>query len=216
MNATPTLEHERKLFSLGVVAGLDEVGRGALAGPVMVGAVALSTEKEVPLQLRDSKELTPKRREQLAPMLREWVDEWAIGSASNIEIDAWGIRLALAVAADRAIGELSQVPSHLMIDGPLNLLHAPSNVPMGVALPPPSRFRNVPATMLVKGDQISAAIAAAAVLAKVERDHLMMKLAEEFPDYGWDGNKGYGSIGHREAIARCGPSPYHRVSWNLI
>lgn len=216
MSSRPTLDNERALFALGAVAGIDEVGRGALAGPVMVGAVALANEKEVPALLRDSKLLTEKRREQLAPVLREWADDWAIGSASNEEIDAWGIRLALAVAADRAIGSLSQVPQHLMIDGPLNLLHAPSNVPIGVALPPSIRFTRLPATMLVKGDQVSAAIAAAAVIAKVERDHLMQRLAEDFPEYGWEGNKGYGSSGHREAIARCGPSPYHRISWNLI
>jgi len=216
MTSAPTLNHERVHFALGAIAGLDEVGRGALAGPVMVGAVVLRSEKELPEELRDSKLLTPKRREVLAPRLREWADDWAVGSASNVEIDAWGIRLALAVAADRALAALTIQPHHLMIDGPLNLLHAPSNVPIGVELPPTITFSRVPATMLVKGDQVSAAIAAAAVIAKVERDDLMQRLAIEFPEYGWDGNKGYGSAGHREAIVRCGPSPHHRISWNLI
>ena len=216
MSSAPTFDHERTHFARGAIAGLDEVGRGALAGPVMVGVVALRNEKDVPHELRDSKLLTAKRRETLAPRLREWADDWAIGSASNVEIDAWGIRLALAVAADRALAALTVHPQHLMIDGPLNLLQAPSNFPIGVDLPPRIEFARLPATMLIKGDQVSAAIAAAAVLAKVERDHLMEKLALDFPEYGWEGNKGYGSVGHREAIVRCGPSPLHRVSWNLI
>ena len=215
MGSPPTLEHERAYFALGAVAGLDEVGRGALAGPVLVGVVALGREKEVPQQLRDSKLLTPQRRETLAPILREWADGWAVGSASNVEIDAWGIRMALAVAADRALAALAQKPVHLLIDGPLNLLRAPANIPIDVAVPPRIQFAHVPATTLVKGDQVSASIAAAAVIAKVERDHLMERLAVEFPEYGWAGNKGYGSAGHRDAIIRCGPTPHHRVTWNL-
>ena len=215
MSSAPTLDYERMHFALGAIAGLDEVGRGALAGPVMVGVVALAHERDVPSELRDSKLLTPKRRETLAPQLREWVDDWAIGSASNAEIDAWGIRVALAVAADRALGALRVHPHHLMIDGPLNLLQAPVNIPLGVEPPPTIAFAGLPATMLTKGDQVSATIAAAAVIAKVERDYLMEKLAVDFPEYGWDGNKGYGSEGHRDAIRRCGPSPHHRLSWNL-
>ena len=215
MSSPPTLEHERRHFAFGAVAGLDEVGRGALAGPVMVGVVSLRREKDVPQLLRDSKLLTPQRRETLAPVLRDWADEWAVGSASNVEIDEWGIRIALAVAADRALSALDQRPDHLMIDGPLNLLRAPVNIPIGVVAPPAIQFADVSATMLVKGDQFSATVAAAAVIAKVERDHLMVQLGKEFPEYGWAGNKGDGSAGHRDAIVRCGPSPHHRVSWNL-
>jgi ribonuclease HII len=151
----------------------------------------------------------------MAPELQEWADEWAVGAASNEEIDEWGIRVAIAVAADRALCSLRQRPHHILIDGPSNLLRAPVNVAIGSAMPPLIGHADVPATMLVKGDQVSATIAAAAVIAKVQRDALMVEQSHVYPEYGWNGNKGYGSDAHREAIRRLGPSPLHRVSWNL-
>lgn len=216
MTSSPSLERESPHLATGAVAGIDEVGRGALAGPVMVGVVLVTTLKPVPSGLRDSKLLTEKRREELAPVVAEWADAWAIGAASNTEIDQWGIRTALAIAADRALAALPQVPSHLMIDGPTNLLRAPINVAMDVSLPPAIRFRDLPVTTVVKGDQQCATIAGAALLAKVTRDRLMVEYATTYPQYGWEGNKGYGSEGHRAAIERFGPTPLHRLSWKLL
>lgn len=212
----PTLEFERPLLQSGqVVVGIDEVGRGALAGPVMVGAVALTCDPGDLAGINDSKLLTPKRREALVGPIKAWAQAWAIGSASAQEIDAWGISLALAVAAQRAVESLSVTPDHLIIDGPHNILRCRSDVPMGVSLPPSLTLQAVPATMLVKGDQRSMTIAAAAVLAKVARDAIMVDLAQKHPEFEWGGNKGYGSSGHLEALARFGPTPHHRQSWNI-
>jgi len=212
----PTLEFERPHLIAGrVVVGIDEVGRGAIAGPVMVGAVALARDPGELAGLNDSKLLTAKRREGLVDPIKQWADAWAIGSASAQEIDAWGIALALAVAANRAIEALSLVPEHLLIDGPHNILRCRTDVQMGVELPPLLTANSIPATMLVKGDQRSMAIAAAAVLAKVARDAIMVELAGNFPEFEWDGNKGYGSSGHLEALTRIGPTSHHRQSWNI-
>lgn len=216
MTSSPSLERESPHFPTGAVAGIDEVGRGALAGPVMVGALLLRTPRPIPSGLRDSKLLTEKRREELAPIVVEWADAWAVGEASNAEIDQWGIRIALAIAADRALAALPLEPAHLMIDGPTNLLRAPMNVAMEVALPPAIRFRHLPVTTVVKGDQQCATIAGAALLAKVTRDRIMVEHAATYPEYGWEGNKGYGSEGHRSAIERFGPTPLHRLSWKLL
>lgn len=181
----------------------------------MVGAVALSSLREAPDGVADSKALTDAKRRRLVPELQEWVDAWAVGAASAEEIDAWGIRLALAVAAQRAVGQLTVSSPHLLIDGPHNILRVPLDVEFGVEPPPPSPARQWPATMVVKGDQKCASIAAAAIIAKVARDTLMTELAEQYPEFGWAGNKGYGSSGHLEALARRGATTLHRRSWNI-
>jgi ribonuclease HII len=182
----------------------------------MVGVVVLSGERDVPQGLRDSKQLTETRRESLEPILHQWVDTWAVGEASNEEIDAWGIRLALAVAVERALQQLTVEPLHLFIDGPLNLLKAPRDIPLGSISPPPAPVHDIPATLVTKGDQRCATIAAAAVIAKVARDRRMTELSQEYPAYGWNGNKGYGTDSHRAAIRATGVSPLHRQSWKLL
>lgn len=212
----PSLDFESPfLHDAKLVVGIDEVGRGAYAGPVTVGAVGIQSAKEIPNGLQDSKLLTARAREALVEPIRAWADVWGIGSATAEEIDMWGIRIALAVAADRALSALNVPVDQLLIDGPSNLLRCPMGVALGVAQPPAIRFAATPAQMIVKGDQKSATIGAAAVLAKVSRDAYMTELSNEHPQYEWAGNKGYGAPGHIAAIAASGLTSYHRKSWNI-
>lgn len=230
----PTLDMERALAAEGhaVVVGFDEVGRGALAGPAMVGCAAVRASRlpglAVPDHLADSKMLTERRRETMFEPLKAWVDAWAVGEVSAHEIDDWGISYALGVAALRA---LDQVERSLGLgEGSASTV---SGVSVGAILDGPNdyitkAFGTFDAPMVpvapqvvtrVKGDQHCATVAAAAVIAKVTRDRLMMRLAQEHPEwdaYGWARNKGYGSAAHRAAIAELGTTPYHRLSWHLI
>ncbi|MEI8147794.1 MAG: ribonuclease HII, partial [Actinomycetes bacterium] len=211
-----TLDFESPFLHDGrLVVGIDEVGRGAYAGPVTVGAVGLRNAKPIPTGLKDSKLLTARARELLIEPIQSWADVWGVGSSTAEEIDMWGIRIALAVAADRALATLGQPIEHLLIDGPSNLLRCPMAVPLGVMQPPIIHFASTPAHMIVKGDQKSATIGAAAVLAKVSRDAYMTGLSDEYPQYEWSGNKGYGAPGHIAAIATFGLTAYHRKSWNI-
>lgn len=216
MNVAAPLDHERRLVRRGeVVVGVDEVGRGALAGPLTVGAVVLTHATRAPKGLTDSKLLTPSEREALIEPLESWATEWSLGSVSSKEIDRWGLRLALAVAATRAIDGLSVAPTHALLDGPFNLLDAPPRLEDQWNNAPELRYASLSHTTLIKGDQLSASIAAASVLAKVHRDRTMVELSEEFPPYGWADNKGYGAPQHRRALFELGPCCHHRVSWNL-
>jgi len=208
------LEFERELLERGeTVVGLDEVGRGALAGPLTVGAVVIRSIVVPPDGLTDSKLLTAQRRESLVEPLVRWAAAWSLGSASAIEIDRWGLRLALAVAATRALEGLTVTPTHALIDGPFNLLSSPLSGPFGVT--PLLRFQGLSATMIVGGDQRCATIAAASVLAKVHRDRFMVSLHEGHREYCWASNKGYAVPEHLEAIRRCGVSEHHRRTWHL-
>lgn len=210
------LEFERVLLARGeVVVGVDEVGRGALAGPMTVGAVVVRCDDRPPEGLNDSKLLTPARRESLVEPLHQWAAEWSLGSVSAAEIDDWGLRLALAVAATRALNGLKSTPTHALVDGSFNLLRSPLDVGFTAAPPPSLSYAHLPVTTLVKGDQRSATIAAAAVLAKVHRDAVMVALHEEFGEYQWARNKGYGAPEHLEALRRRGPNVHHRKSWRL-
>ncbi|HQU26496.1 MAG TPA: ribonuclease HII [Acidimicrobiales bacterium] len=210
------MARERELLAVGrAVVGVDEVGRGALAGPLCVGAVLLERGADPPRGLTDSKRLTPERRRALVEPLLEWAAAWSLGSASAEEVDAWGVTTALAVAAGRAVDGLATRPTHALVDGPWNLLRTPRDVPLATPLPPTSRAEGVPVTPVVKGDLHCASIAAASVLAKVARDDLMVALAADWPDYGWAHNKGYGTPDHLAALRRLGPTPHHRVSWRL-
>ena len=207
--------HERALIARGeIVVGLDEVGRGSLAGPLVVGAVTLRALVEPPAGLNDSKALSARQREALVPRLRDWVDSWSLGWVSPAEIDEWGLSLALSVAATRAIDGLSHPPSFALIDGPHNFLRAPRDVAFGVVAPATPYAALAHAT-LVKGDSASASIAAASVLAKVHRDQFMRELHAKCPWYAWEANKGYGSAAHLAALRERGPSIHHRRSWKL-
>lgn len=200
----PTLDVERQLFAAGahIVVGIDEVGRGAIAGPVTIGAVAIDASRtSFPDGLADSKLLTPKRREAMDPLVREWALAHATGSATAAEIDRIGIVSALGLAASRALSSLGVAPDVLIIDG---------NTPFLVEEPAGPRIM-----MRIKADQDCASVAAASVIAKVERDALMTRLHADHPEYGWDGNKGYGAAVHTDAIRTHGVTQYHRTSWNL-
>ncbi len=197
------------------MVGIDEVGRGALAGPLMVGAVVIDCEDDPPTGLNDSKLLSAARREALVEPLHQWAASWSLGSVSASEIDEWGLRLALAVAATRALDGLNVSPTHALVDGSFNLLRSHQNLRFGVAAPPDLRYASMPATTIVKGDQRCAVIAAAAVLAKVARDAVMVSLHEECNEYHWASNKGYGAPEHLAAIRRRGPHAQHRMSWSL-
>ena len=200
----PTLDVERQLFATGarIIVGIDEVGRGAIAGPVTIGAVAIDASRTTfPDGLADSKLLTPKRREAMDPQVREWALAHATGSATAAEIDRIGIVSALGLAASRALSALGVAPDVLIIDG---------NTPFLVEEPAGPRIM-----MRIKADQDCASVAAASVIAKVERDALMTRLHAEHPEYGWNGNKGYGAAVHTEAIRTHGVTQYHRTSWNL-
>lgn len=238
----PTLALERSLAAqeYDLIVGFDEVGRGSLAGPVMVGAAAIWARDlptlTVPEGVADSKMLTEHRREAIFHPLRRWCASSAVGQASNTEIDEWGITYALGVAALRALDELER---QLGIDGHGSVSDVPDDdapahgVRVGGILDGPNDYITaalgtfdapdvpVPAHIItqVKGDQHCATVAAAAVIAKVTRDHLMVDITEGNPayePYGWAHNKGYGSQAHRDAIAAYGPTPLHRLSWHLV
>lgn len=214
--AVDTMVRERRLLADGyVVVGIDEVGRGALAGPLCVGAVVVEADVEPPEGLTDSKLLTAEQRRGLTEPLDAWAADWALGWASAEEIDAWGVGTALSVAATRALAGLTRRPTHALIDGPRNLLAPPRGMTLGGPPPPDPPDEGLPATAVVRGDRACASIAAASVLAKVARDELMVALGGRWPDYRWAANKGYGTPEHLAALRRLGPTPHHRLSWRL-
>lgn len=182
-----------------VCAGIDEVGRGSLFGPVFAAAVILPSSALPKLQkagLTDSKRLTARARAALVPLIRSQALSWAIGQASAAEIDHLGLRLATEWAMTRALQRLSIAPELVLIDGVL-----------------PLRGWKGPQRTLIKGDLHCAAISAASVMAKEERDALIRRLAGRFPGYGLERHSGYGTAQHRQALARLGATPLHRQSF---
>lgn len=223
----PTLRYEREVWrtGAGLLAAVDEVGRGALAGPVSVGVVLLEAcTKPAPLGVADSKLLTPQARRRLVPRIRRWALDSAVGHASAAEIDQIGIIAALRLAAERAISQLARSPAWILLDGNHDYLtprvqpvDQPSLFPAEQAGEPErDRWRcSVPVHTLIKGDLRCSSIAAASVLAKVERDQLLIELAKHYPQYGFADNKAYASPQHLAALLEHGPSTIHRCSWNL-
>lgn len=214
---TPSRELEKAALAAlpagSYVAGVDEVGRGSLAGPVSVGIAVVGNETtdDFPAKLRDSKQISSHVREELAEPVRQWLVASAVGHASAAEIDERGIIGGLRLAAARAATRLAEagVAFHaVLLDGSHDWWSADSL--FDVDGPP-----RVPVTMTVKGDASSAVIACASVLAKVERDALMVALDGAHPGYDWARNKGYSSPSHIEALSRLGASEYHRRSWHL-
>lgn len=179
---------------VGVICGVDEAGRGPLAGPVCAAAVILPPYLEIP-GLNDSKKLTDKRRRELFPLIQEQAIAYGIGFATHEEIDRVNILQATYLAMERAMAQLSVTPELALIDG--------------------NRAKDfgIPVQTVVKGDSLSASIAAASVLAKVSRDDLMLQYAQEYPQYGFEIHKGYGTKAHYEALTAYGPSPIHRMSF---
>lgn len=212
----PSLRVERALQRQGhrILAGMDEVGRGALAGPVTVGVVLIDeTCRSAPSGIRDSKLLAPAARERLVPRVQRWALAYAVGHASADEIDEVGIIAALRLAGQRALAQCAIVPDLVILDGNHDWLTAPEQVGLlafageGVSTPP--------VTTMIKADLRCSSVAAASVLAKVTRDRLMVEVDGEHPAYGWVENKGYAAPGHLQALRELGPSQLHRRSWRL-
>ena len=266
----PTLREERRLLRAGheLVAGMDEVGRGALAGPVSVGVVVVDVSVgTAPTGVRDSKLLTPAARQALVPRLRRWALAYAVGHAEPAEIDRYGIVPALRLAGRRALAALPTTPSCVLLDGSHDWLsprragggrraaggsESPLDLPEVVteplfdldvvttgpaypaypatssgsaepvlggplpAVPPEVPLGLLPEVRtLVKADLRCAAVAAASVLAKVERDAIMVARAADYPRYAWQDNKGYSAPDHVAALVEHGPCEQHRRSWSL-
>ena len=213
----PTLHDETALFRSGVrvLGSIDEVGRGALAGPVSCGIVLLdATCDAVPTGLRDSKLLSASVREALVPAIREWVLDAAVGHASAREIDERGLTAALRLAGQRALRQLNHLPDAILLDGSFDWM-SPPRQPQLDDIVDECVVEVPPVTTKVKGDLTCASVAAASVLAKVERDALMARFARDYPEYGWESNKGYGAAAHVRAIRERGRTAQHRKSWNL-
>ena len=179
------------------IAGVDEVGRGPLAGPVMAAAVVLDPTR-LPEGLNDSKKLSAKRRAGLLALIEE-AAQIGIGEASVAEIDRHNILRASHMAMIRAIANLPERPDHVLIDGNM--------IPRGL---------NIPATPVVKGDTRSISIAAASIVAKIRRDYVMQALAQHWPGYGWETNAGYPTKCHKSALENLGVTPHHRRSFKPV
>ncbi|WP_282152952.1 ribonuclease HII [Ruegeria atlantica] len=196
---TPDYSIEQAAVAQGYlrIAGVDEVGRGPLAGPVVAAAVILNPE-DIPEGLNDSKKLTAKRRVAMDAAVRDRA-EFAIADASVAEIDEHNILRASHLAMERAVAALDPPPDYLLIDGNM--------IPRGLT---------IPAQAVVKGDAHSVSIAAASIVAKNWRDQLMVDLAQQHPGYGWEKNAGYPSKQHREALQKLGVTPHHRRSFKPV
>lgn len=201
MRVQPDLDRELKLVSAGhrFVAGIDEAGRGALAGPVVAAAVVLPLDRfdlaRALSEVRDSKQLSPASRQRCLQEIREIAIAIGVGEASPREVDELGLLPATQTAMQRAVEALDPQPSHLLVDH--------------IRIPE----LELPQDPITRGDQSVLSIAAASVVAKVWRDRLMAELGERYPGYGFEHHKGYGTEKHRQALARLGPCPDHRHSY---
>ncbi len=189
------LEDAAKAQGFARIAGVDEVGRGPLAGPVTAAAVILDPAR-LPEGINDSKRLSEPARLRLAAEIKQMALAWSIAHATVAEIDQLNILHASLFAMDKALQALAPAADFALVDG--------NRLPPAMAQP---------AQTVVKGDARSLSIAAASILAKVERDRIMRELALEHPDFGWDRNMGYPTAQHREALIRLGPTPHHRISF---
>jgi ribonuclease HII len=201
--AVASLKFESEIYKtsgLSIIAGLDEAGRGALAGPVVAGAVILPTPSPKLIKklcdVNDSKQLSAKKREQQYKIIVGTALSFGIGQRSAQDVDRFGIILATKQAMLEALQCLDVPPEYLLIDGRIRLTHSP-----------------LPQQSIIRGDCESLSIAAASILAKVSRDQIMVALDAEYPEYGFAKNKGYGTMSHREKIERLGPTPVHRFTF---
>ncbi len=196
---SPNLAVERRMWSLGheVVVGVDEVGRGAWAGPLSVGAAVVPRDSRV-YKIRDSKMLTETEREALFDRVSNWCVAWAVGHASHEECDELGMSAAQRLAARRAIDGLGLRPDRVLIDGNWDFVGGGRT------------------SMIVKGDATTVSISAASVLAKVTRDRIMRSEAANYPAFNFEGNKGYPCPVHKAALQAWGPTTLHRRSWAFM
>lgn len=207
VSSAPHLRRERQFLRAGAcaVGGVDEVGRGAIAGPVTLGIVVVQSQTPTaPKGTRDSKDLSATTREQLAPRIRSWAPDWAVGDATAAEIDEVGIIAAMMRALLRAYRQLRIRPDVVILDGRHDF-----------ASPAFAHIRGTPPCVVTYtgADRTCSSVAAASVLAKSHRDAQMLQLAEQYPKFGWDRNVGYGSSEHRQALAEWGPTLHHRRSF---
>lgn len=194
----PSLTYEKTLWESGCenIVGIDEVGRGAWAGPLTLAAVVIPSDSRI-YKVRDSKQLSSKKRENVFERLIKWC-RWSLGHASHQECDQLGMSQAQRLAASRALKGLSCRVDAILADGKWNFLD----------------HDNV--TMIVKGDSKSLSIASASVIAKVSRDKIMTDYSPLYPGYRFESNKGYPSAEHRQYLYNNGPSPIHRTSWSFM
>jgi len=199
MAVLPTYQYEQKLQSKGysTIAGVDEVGRGPIAGPVYAAAVILNPN-HIPVGLNDSKKLSGRKRNLISEEIMKHADV-SIASASEREIEEINILRASHLAMMRAIEGLKTNPNHILIDG--NLI---------------PRDLTIPATAIIKGDARSVSIAAASIVAKISRDLIMCDLGQQFPGYGWDKNAGYPTLQHLNALQDLGVTPHHRRTFKPV
>ena len=206
----PSLRVEGRYFADGcsAVAGMDEVGRGAWAGPVSIGIAVVTpgSGRRIPRGVRDSKQLSLGERERLYEPLARSLADWAVGHASNEECDELGMTLAQRLAARRALEKLDVVPDVVLLDGRFDFL---ADRVAGVSDFPPVR-------LIVRGDATAKSISAASVLAKVTRDRMMEVESEHYPWYGFERNRGYPAPVHKMALATWGCTPFHRRSWGFV
>ncbi|HDK44840.1 MAG TPA: ribonuclease HII [Actinobacteria bacterium] len=197
--ASPNLRVEQEYWNsgAGIVAGIDEVGRGAWAGPLTVAVAVLPKERRI-YRVRDSKLLNEPEREAMFDRIAQWCDDWAVGHATAAECDRLGMSQAQRVAASRAIERLARQPDRVLVDGRWDFVARGNS------------------HMIVHGDRTSLSIAAASILAKVTRDRLMRALSGDLPWYRLERNKGYASPTHRAALQVWGPSTLHRTSWRFM
>ncbi len=197
MRHTPSFEYENALGGH-LIAGVDEVGRAPLAGPVIAAAVILDISY-IPEGICDSKQLSKTKRELLCTAIKKHAVCWSLGAASVAEIDKYNILQASLLAMHRAVSALATTPKHVLIDG--NKL--PDNL-------------QIPATAIVKGDSKVISIAAASIIAKVTRDNIMSKLAQKYPYYLWESNSGYPVKSHLQALKQYGITAHHRNSFRPV
>lgn len=197
--APPDTRLETALRDAGhrIIVGLDEVGKGSWAGPLTVGAAIVPAAGTFE-GIRDSKQLTEKRREALFAPLAAWCVAWSVGHASAVECDRLGMSDAQRLAARRALDALGLTPDWALVDGRWDFV------------------ANGRSQTVVKGDQVSLSIAAASILAKVTRDRIMREQATQYPAYGFDRHKGYSAPAHRAALEQFGATPIHRVTWRFM
>lgn len=199
-NASPTFEMEKLLWQEGIkfVAGVDEVGRGCFAGPIVASAVILPPNFSAAKRINDSKLLSPARRKELSEIIKQEAVSYALGVVSINYINKYGIGQANQLAFKKSLNKLSIIPEYVLVDG-FKI----------------KKFFRTRQKAIIKGDRISVTIASASIIAKVYRDELMQNLPYKYNKYGFYGNKGYGTEFHREAIYKYGLSDLHRTSFNL-